>query len=183
CLVLLGMVCAGLVWEHSDITAVLSRWSHALQRLFMLEQSPTQAIEPTLMSNIEMTLPISAQDRSKNQDTNNQITRNPRDSLNNQITDSAESLAKGPASPSSREDVILDRKNVSNVRDQSQDSKIVIVQSGDALSKIIIREYGQYDRNILDSVLKSNPEIVNISRIEVGRRITLPKLYKPTTNN
>ncbi len=189
CIVLLGLICGGLAWEQKDLTALITRWSHSLQQLLMLEQSPTleqspiQAIDPSPMHNIEMTLPLSANERSKNQGINNQITKIPGEFVANKVNDSAESIVQGPLSPDSKKDAVLEKRSSSNVREQPQDQKIVIVQHGDTLSKIIIREYGQYDRNTLDSVLKYNPDIVNISRIEVGRRITLPKLSKQTTNN
>jgi hypothetical protein len=189
CIVLVGLICGGLAWEQKDITALITRWSHSLQQLLMLERSPTleqspiQAIESSPMHNIEMALPFSANERSGNLGINNQITKNSGESVANKVSDSAESIVQGSSSPNNKKDTAIERRSSSNITEQQQDLNIVTVQSGDTLSKIIIREYGQYDRNTLDSVLKYNPDIVNISRIEVGRRITLPKLSKPTTNN
>jgi phage tail protein X len=85
--------------------------------------------------------------------------------------------------PNSKQDAALEKRSSSDARAQMLDPKIITVQLGDTLSKIIIREYGKYDRSTLDSVLKANPDILDISLIEVGRRITLPRPPQMTTNN
>lgn len=184
CLVLLGLVGGGLTWEHRDgLAALIARWSHSLQQLFMLEQSSTPAMAPSPIHNIEMPPPSSAHARSKNQDINNLITKNYGEPTPNKVNDSDESITQGSLPPNRKKDTAFDKRDLSDIRGQPQEAKIVIVQPGDTLSKIIIREYGQYDRNTLDFVIKANQDITNISRLEIGQRIALPKFSKSTTNN
>jgi phage tail protein X len=114
---------------------------------------------------------------------NNQRTRNYGESADPQVDAAVKRLTKAALAPNSNQDVALDKRSSFDVRAQMPDPKIITVQSGDTLSKIIIREYGKYDRSTLDSVLKANPDIIDISLIEVGRRITLPRPPQTTANN
>ncbi len=56
--------------------------------------------------------------------------------------------------------------------------KIVTVKQGDTLLEMAARVYGYADENVLDSVLKHNPQITDGNWIEVGQRIVFPELNK-----
>lgn len=184
CVVLLGLIGGGLAWVHrEDITALIARWSQSLQHLLMLEQSSIEAIEPSPMRNIEVPLRSSANGRSKNQDMHNQITEDYAESAASQINDADKTMAKGSPSTIRKKDTDVEKRSPPDIREQSKEQKVVIVQPGDTLSKIIIKEYGQYDRNTLDIVVKANPGIIDISFIEVGQRITIPNFSKSSINN
>lgn len=184
CMVLFGLIGGGLTWVHrEDITALIARWSQSLQHLFMLEQSSIEAIEPSPMRNTEVLLRSSANGRSKNQDMHNQITKDYAESAAPQVNDSGESIAKGALSAIRKKDAGLEKRSPPEIREQSKEQKVVVVQPGDTLSKIIIKEYGQYDRNILDIIVKANPGIIDISFIEIGQIITIPKFSKSSINN
>ena len=183
-LVLLCLMSGALAWEHREnIMARLARLSHSLQQFLRLEPSPTQVLGPSLGHNSETVLPSPAEGRSKSQDLNNQLTNNYGESADHQVDDSVKSLTKVALIPNTKKDTVLENKSSSDIRAQTSEPKIITVQAGDTLSKIIIREYGKYDRSTLDSVLKANPDILDISLIEVGRRITLPRPAQTTTNN
>src|SRR5262249_5965801 len=183
-LVLLGLMSGALAWEHrEDIMARLARLSHSLQQLLRLEPSPTQVLGLPSVHNRETAQLSPAEGRSQNQGMNNQLTKNYRESVDYQVDDAVKSLTKVVLAPNSKQDAVLEKRSSSDVRAQTPDQKIITVQLGDTLTKIMIREYGKYDRSTLDSVLKANPDILDISHIEVGRRITLPRPPQTTTNN
>jgi nucleoid-associated protein YgaU len=52
--------------------------------------------------------------------------------------------------------------------------KIVIVQKGDTLWKIIQREYRDPHQRLIALIQAANPEITEPSQISVGQRIVLP---------
>ena len=53
--------------------------------------------------------------------------------------------------------------------------KVVVIRSGDTLSKILIQEYGQHSKAIVNLVMKANPGLGNIHFVEVGQRLILPE--------
>lgn len=53
-----------------------------------------------------------------------------------------------------------------------------IVRKGESLYALAVDVYGHYDDRIVAMILKSNPHIENIDKIQIGRRILFPK---PTT--
>jgi phage tail protein X len=52
--------------------------------------------------------------------------------------------------------------------------KVVMVRSGDTLSKILTREYGEYTKAVVDLVSEANPGLRNIHVLEIGQRLMLP---------
>jgi general secretion pathway protein A len=52
----------------------------------------------------------------------------------------------------------------------------VVVQSGDSISRIALRKYGQASQTILDLLKLANPELQDINRISIGQKINLPDL-------
>ena len=54
----------------------------------------------------------------------------------------------------------------------------VVVQSGDSMSQIAIRKYGQASTTILDLLKLANPELEDIDRIVVGQSVRLPQLSR-----
>jgi phage tail protein X len=52
--------------------------------------------------------------------------------------------------------------------------KVVVVRAGDSLSKILLQEYGEYTKPVVDLVLEANPGLRNIERLDVGQRLILP---------
>jgi phage tail protein X len=52
----------------------------------------------------------------------------------------------------------------------------VRVREGDYLTKLAMNHYGRADRDILELVMKHNPGIPNINRIDVGQTIVFPPL-------
>jgi general secretion pathway protein A len=52
----------------------------------------------------------------------------------------------------------------------------VVVRSGDSLSRIAVRKYGQASYTILDLLKLANPELANIDLIAIGQTIRLPEL-------
>ena len=52
--------------------------------------------------------------------------------------------------------------------------KVVLVRSGDTLSKILTQEYGEYTKAIVDLVSEANPGLRNIHVLEIGQRLVLP---------
>ena len=53
--------------------------------------------------------------------------------------------------------------------------KKVVVQVGDSLKKIIIKEFGEYNQQLLVKTLRVNPKIKNADLILVGQTINLPR--------
>jgi len=54
---------------------------------------------------------------------------------------------------------------------------VYTVKIGDTLSKIAQRVYGEVNENIINSVKNSNPDIKDISLIQIGQKIVLPVIY------
>ena len=52
--------------------------------------------------------------------------------------------------------------------------KVVLVRSGDTLSKILTQEYGEYTKAVVDLVSAANPGLRNIHFLEIGQRLMLP---------
>jgi phage tail protein X len=52
--------------------------------------------------------------------------------------------------------------------------KVVVVRSGDTLSKILTQEYGEYTKTVVDLVSEANPGLRNIHFLEIGQRLMLP---------
>jgi phage tail protein X len=52
--------------------------------------------------------------------------------------------------------------------------KVVVVRSGDTLSKILTQEYGEYTKAVVDLVSEANPGLRNIHFLEIGQRLMLP---------
>ena len=57
---------------------------------------------------------------------------------------------------------------------QTRQERVMFAKTGDYLSKIILRTYGQYDRDTLTYVLRNNSEIADPDLILVGQPIKLP---------
>ena len=55
-------------------------------------------------------------------------------------------------------------------------SAVVEVRAGDTFFRIVMRNYGRYDKVVESKVLAANPEITDPSQIKVQQRITLPAL-------
>jgi general secretion pathway protein A len=55
-------------------------------------------------------------------------------------------------------------------------SRVIVVQAGDTLGKIIRRTYKRLDSRLLTLVQGANPHLTNPARIEIGQRIVLPNL-------
>lgn len=53
-----------------------------------------------------------------------------------------------------------------------------IVQKGDTLAGVILARYGTVDKNIINSVKRSNPGITDLNRIIEGERIYLPEVRR-----
>jgi phage tail protein X len=53
--------------------------------------------------------------------------------------------------------------------------KVVVIRSGDTLSKILAQEYGEYTKAVVDLVSDANPGLRNIHFLEVGQRLILPE--------
>jgi nucleoid-associated protein YgaU len=53
--------------------------------------------------------------------------------------------------------------------------KVVVVRSGDTLSKILTQEYGEYTKAVVDLVSEANPVLRNIHFLEIGQRLILPE--------
>ena len=60
-------------------------------------------------------------------------------------------------------------------RKQLAIKKVVVVRSGDTLSKILTQEYGEYTKAVVDLVSEANPGLRNIHFLEVGQRLILPE--------
>jgi len=59
---------------------------------------------------------------------------------------------------------------------ESEPVSIVTVKQGDTLLHLAARVYGYADENVLELVLKHNPEITDGNWIDVGQRIVFPEL-------
>jgi general secretion pathway protein A len=53
--------------------------------------------------------------------------------------------------------------------------KVVVIRSGDTLSRILAQEYGEYTKAIVDLVSEANPSLRNIHFLEIGQRLILPE--------
>ena len=53
--------------------------------------------------------------------------------------------------------------------------KVVVVRSGDTLSRILAQEYGEYTKAVVDLVSEANPGLRNIHFLEIGQRLILPE--------
>jgi general secretion pathway protein A len=60
-------------------------------------------------------------------------------------------------------------------------STVAEVRAGDTFFRIVMTNYGRYDKAIESKVLAANPEIKDPSQIKVKQRITLPPLTPPAT--
>lgn len=59
---------------------------------------------------------------------------------------------------------------------ESRQGKVVVVQKGDTLFRIIYKAYGTYNAKIVNLVLKENPKIINSTHIVAGQVIKLPEI-------
>ena len=59
---------------------------------------------------------------------------------------------------------------------QKTKERVVLVQRGESLYRIIFKNYGTYNSKILGLVLRENPKILNPSHVAVGQPITLPDI-------
>jgi general secretion pathway protein A len=53
--------------------------------------------------------------------------------------------------------------------------KVVVIRSGDTLSKILTQEYGEYTKAVVDLISEANPGLRNVHFLEVGQRLILPE--------
>jgi phage tail protein X len=53
--------------------------------------------------------------------------------------------------------------------------KVVVIRSGDTLSRILAQEYGEYTKAVVDLVSEANPGLRNIHFLEIGQRLILPE--------
>ena len=53
--------------------------------------------------------------------------------------------------------------------------KVVVVRSGDTLSRILAQEYGEYTKAVVDLVSEANPGLRNIHFLDIGQRLILPE--------
>jgi hypothetical protein len=60
------------------------------------------------------------------------------------------------------------------IKKEIDTGKDIIVKEGDTFMKILMREYGEYNENIVSLVLEANQEIKEINTILIGQRIHLP---------
>ena len=54
--------------------------------------------------------------------------------------------------------------------------RVIVVQAGDTLGKILLRTYKRLDSRLLTLVQGANPHLTNPAHIEIGQRIVLPNL-------
>ncbi|MGE3539077.1 MAG: AAA family ATPase [Candidatus Tectimicrobiota bacterium] len=55
------------------------------------------------------------------------------------------------------------------------EKKVLVVQAGDSLSKILLREYGEYSKPVLERVLEANPGLSINAPLMIGQRLLLPQ--------
>lgn len=53
--------------------------------------------------------------------------------------------------------------------------KVVVIRSGDTLSKILAQEYGEYTKAVVDLVSEANPGLHNVHFLEIGQRLIIPE--------
>ena len=53
--------------------------------------------------------------------------------------------------------------------------KVVVVRSGDTLSRILAQEYGEYTKAVVDLVSEANPGLRNIHVLDIGQHLILPE--------
>ena len=54
--------------------------------------------------------------------------------------------------------------------------RVIVVQAGDTLGKILLRTYKRLDSRLLTLVQGANPHLTNPAHIEIGQRLVLPNL-------
>ncbi|HUT69476.1 MAG TPA: AAA family ATPase [Desulfatiglandales bacterium] len=59
----------------------------------------------------------------------------------------------------------------------------IVTRKGDTLTSLAIRAYGFVNRTILDLLMRNNPEIVNVDRIEGGKKVFFPPLFETRNNS
>jgi general secretion pathway protein A len=57
--------------------------------------------------------------------------------------------------------------------------RTMVVKPGDTLTELAITVYGRVDQAILDAVKRSNPQMLDVNRIEVGQKFRFPPLTGP----
>jgi len=62
------------------------------------------------------------------------------------------------------------------------ESNTVIVQPRDTLRQIILRTIGKYNSGSIEQILKLNPDIIDVDRLEVGQTIRLPQISTPVAS-
>jgi hypothetical protein len=70
-----------------------------------------------------------------------------------------------------------------NKRQQTDGSIVVVVQPGDDLRQICLRNVGRYDLRLVAKIRELNPDLADPDRITVGQRIALPRPNTPATTN
>ena len=60
---------------------------------------------------------------------------------------------------------------------------IIVTRKGDTLTSLAIRIYGFVNRTILDLLMRNNPEIERVDRIEAGKKVFFPPLFETRHNS
>jgi hypothetical protein len=68
-------------------------------------------------------------------------------------------------------------------RQQTDGSIVVVVQPGDDLRQICLRNVGRYDLRLVAKIRELNPDLADPDRITVGQRIVLPLPSTAATSN
>ena len=86
----------------------------------------------------------------------------------------ARSLAPPAVLPSGQLPAMVSVQPVDGAK-QLAIKKVVVVRSGDTLSRILAQEYGEYTKVVVDLVSEANPGLRNIHFLEIGQRLILPE--------
>jgi hypothetical protein len=55
---------------------------------------------------------------------------------------------------------------------------VIVSKKGDTLTSLAIRGYGFVNKTILDLLIRNNPELEHVDRIEAGKRVFFPPLFE-----
>ena len=151
---------AGLNFQNSLLK--LQEWGALLYHNFFMPVRPTNELNSSSQSPgwAEDQSPAPAEDQSPAPAKGQSSIPAKAQSL-----DRAEGQSLGRAEPYQYEKKIVQPKVA---------SKCVVAERGDYLSLIIERTYGTYDKEMLSTILRENPDIQNPDLILVGQAIKLP---------
>lgn len=181
--IVVALVVGWIVAQKSEGTpAALAKISRSLEHLFPARQSPVQETASPLAEGRREAQP-SAEKSLPTETVPTRQTPTP-------VTAADDAARRGQEIVTYivnryRASQALETPSSSSIAQQHHIPRVVVIQAGDYLSKILFETYGYYDETLLSLVQEANPGLIDPAYIEVGQSIVLPPLpaEKRTTSD